>query len=335
MRNFYIVCSLLISTAFLNAQITLTNTTSVPTAGSTFTYHSVSNFTFDVSQIGADQTWDFSSAIPVVDGDSNNSFVDASNTIDATSFPNASLAIQNNFDTSVSYLSSSEADLSFEGFYLENELRTIFTDKRELFKFPITFNDTFNETFTSSTEYFTDNTFGSADGTIEFIADGYGTLILPYATVNDVLKVKVTELYTNRVIDGVSLPDYTTISNYWFNTSTKLFLASTNEQIIDGATTLYQANYISQPDLVLSIDDIDSSSKVSIYPNPSNDHFILKNELHHNFVAHIYDTKGLLIKSLDVLNGENRININDLSTGIYLLKFQSNYKNYTKKLVVK
>lgn len=336
MRDFYFTCCFLITTAFINAQITLTNTTSVPTVGSSFTYHNVTTIPLevDVSQTGANQTWDLS-LLNADGGDSTISWVDASGTLDAVNFPNATLALQNNLDSSVSYMSSSATDFSFEGFYFENEFRTTFSDKRELLKFPITYNDAFNETFSSSSEYFTDNTLGSASGTIEIIADGYGTLVLPpFTTINDVLKVKVTESYTSQVIDGVSLPDVTVISNYWFNAYTKLFIAVINEQIIDGDSE-FSASYISQSDLVLGIDDLDSSTKVSIYPNPSNDYFVLKNQLNHRFSAHLYDVKGLLVKSFDVFDGENSINVKDLNSGIYLLKFQSNFKNYIKKLVVK
>jgi hypothetical protein len=71
----------------------------------------------------------------------------------------------------------------------------------------------------------------------------------------------------------------------------------------------------------------------SIYPNPASNKLNIKFEgnVPQNLIAHIYDSKGSLIKSETIVG--NEIDINNLAQGLYLLTIESEGKRYRSKFV--
>lgn len=71
---------------------------------------------------------------------------------------------------------------------------------------------------------------------------------------------------------------------------------------------------------VLGIDDYKLSNAIEIYPNPSSNFIQLKNSVEEkNFT--IYNELGM--ETMKGTNLDNRINIQNLSPGIYFLKFEN------------
>ena len=48
----------------------------------------------------------------------------------------------------------------------------------------------------------------------------------------------------------------------------------------------------------------------------------------------MYDTKGVMIYSQLITNGENKINLLNLSQGLYIVKQESELRNTYKKIVI-
>ena len=69
--------------------------------------------------------------------------------------------------------------------------------------------------------------------------------------------------------------------------------------------------------------------------NPSKDIVYIKNDSYNNLNIDILDITGALIKSVRINSGQNRIDVSDLQSGIYLLKYLNKSQIHTKKLVVK
>jgi len=82
----------------------------------------------------------------------------------------------------------------------------------------------------------------------------------------------------------------------------------------------------------------DSYSKkmndIELFPNPANDFIILKmpGEIH-NSTVDILNIQGKIIKSLTVTKNQNKLNINQFPSGIYLVRIQSNENQILKKFV--
>ncbi|NJX16100.1 T9SS type A sorting domain-containing protein [Tamlana crocina] len=330
-KKYFFLLTSLIST-YLNAQITLTNTNNTVEIGDTYNYILVSNYTFDVSQSGANQTWDFSSATGNID---TTNCISPSNASEPSNFSSADLVLFSSNSGTEAYMSVSSSEISNEGYYIPGSVRAIYSDKQEHLKFPMTYNDVFNETFSGTVENIsTEQTFNRT-GTIEITADGYGNLILPYTTIDDVLRIK-TVISSIDTYMGIPLPETTTISYTWFDTLNKNYLASTSEVYNNGSLVSSYAYYLSETDLVLDINKVNSKEyQLSIFPNPANSYTIIKNNSFNSLSASIYDTKGSLIKKLDVENGINRIDVTNFRPGVYIIKYQKDSELYTDRLVVK
>ncbi|MPS72733.1 MAG: T9SS type A sorting domain-containing protein [Chryseobacterium sp.] len=82
---------------------------------------------------------------------------------------------------------------------------------------------------------------------------------------------------------------------------------------------------------ILAVSDV-ARSKLSVYPNPSKNHFFLETENAGNIV--IQDLTGKVVFSSIVNKGKNEINTN-LQSGVYVITQQSEGKKSNTKLIIK
>lgn len=82
---------------------------------------------------------------------------------------------------------------------------------------------------------------------------------------------------------------------------------------------------------IMAVSDV-SKSKLSVYPNPSKNHFFLETENAGNIV--IQDLSGKVVFSSIVNKGRNEINTN-LQSGVYIITQQSEGKKSNTKLIIK
>jgi len=330
-KNYTLIVLLLIST-LINAQITLTSATNTPAIGDSYTNVSIPNYTFDVSQSGANQTWDFSTASGTTE---TTNVINLFSSSEPLTFPSANLVFKSLGTNAESYISSSGSGISIEGNYLEGVTRDVYTDKQEFLKFPITYNDVFYETFAGTVDNIAASQTYDRSGTIEITADGYGNLILPYTTINNVLRIKVI-IKSTDVFMGFTLPETTIISYFWYNTLNKFALANTSNVYYMGSLISSQAYHLRESDLVLGTKNLSLvDNNIDVYPNPSKDIVYIKNNSNNNLNIDVLDITGSFIKTVTISNGQNRIDVSDLQSGIYLLKYLKESQIYTKKLVVK
>jgi hypothetical protein len=71
---------------------------------------------------------------------------------------------------------------------------------------------------------------------------------------------------------------------------------------------------------------------IKFYPNPSRDHVTF--ELKSNSEFMIYNALGKLVLKGNLPEGKNKIDLNDLSNGVYIVKLSSADKEITKKLML-
>jgi hypothetical protein len=329
MKKNYLLITALIITINLSAQITLTSSTSSPQVGDLFNYVLTPSFTFDVTQSGANQTWDFSSATGT---SSAFSYLNLSGSSDPLSYPSANLV--ESASGAENYYSSSSLGLTLEGNYLAGVTRVIYNDKREFIKFPITYNDVFNETFSGTVENIASGQTFNRSGTIEIKADGYGDLILPYTTVSNVLRVKVIYNYSDEFM-GFQISSYTDTICTWYNTTNNNFIANTSVAYINGSLLISQATHIEQSDLVTGLNNSNLSyNKRLVYPNPAKDYISFDNLSSENILINIYDVRGVLVKYINVNTHKNKVNVSDLNSGVYIIKYAEGSNYYTEKLIV-
>jgi len=78
-------------------------------------------------------------------------------------------------------------------------------------------------------------------------------------------------------------------------------------------------------------------SEVCIYPNPADNAITIKIEVAEmsNFRAKIVNALGEVLYNKELRNSTEKINLSNFANGIYLIKIETNGKNYSQKIIIK
>lgn len=180
----------LASFSTLRAQPVLDFSNSGTVVGDAFTYHA--GPWADPGTAGANQTWDLSTLTS--DSLIFIEFVDPATTPDGASFPAATVAAMD-----MGFFAYSQFDAT--GGYLHGmsnvpgEAPIVYSDAMQMTSYPSTIGTTWVDAFHA--EFSVMGFPIVRDGSITANADGYGTLILPWGTLNDVLRVTYVEDYAD------------------------------------------------------------------------------------------------------------------------------------------
>lgn len=329
MKKIYLAFFGILAMGAVNAQITVTHAANTPSIGDSFNYLTDLAPVVNISHDGANQIWDLSNL-------NNNSqetysYVDVSTGADASNFTNSN--ILENTQGGESYFISNASELTFEGHYIPGQARIVYTDKRELVKFPMTFNSQYFETFAGDLENLSVSQTFYRSGSISIIGTGYGDLILPNRTVNNVLKVTIVSDYTDEY-GGVTLYTYSDTTILWYNATNKNFLANYSISTANGSVLLKRVTYMDDNDIISSTNNLlNSQSPLSFYPNPAYGQITLSNTNSINLVT-IKDIKGITVKTIQIRNDNQTVDISELASGMYIIQYTSNSQTFTEKLLV-
>lgn len=158
---------------------------------------------------------------------------------------------------------------------------------------------------------------------------------------------QVTSFDNQTMMDIPLGLDGSTIANS-YNSQRDRLLVIDKEGMLRHNTTNNAANDISNVKSVISqylegsasVQDINSSKEVSIYPNPVQDYLYLEFNFEQSGIAElkIVDLTGKLVKqeqyTLDSGIQSRQFEVNDLPAGFYLLTIKSNNKSYISKITV-
>ncbi len=136
--------------------------------------------------------------------------------------------------------------------------------------------------------------------------------------------------HAGTALDFSSSLTYTTTINF----STAGYPVEDCEFIVfvqhDPTKEVIQANKVDMGNLagVTEIDD----SRISVYPNPASNYVNIFSKT--AGTMDIYNISGLLVKSNKINNSVKRVDISDLSSGIYIIKVNMENQSFTQKLVI-
>ena len=169
------------------AQPTLTSA-NFPQVGDEFSRINANPSTVLPGAAGANVFWNFASLVPT-SGSNSGQYVTPSSTTLGSTFPTADVA--NVSGTYVTYYDVTSAQSSWIGADNGGTLIT-FSDPLLEMTYPFTYGATFSDI--GDRQYNVGVVVGSRL-TRDVIADGYGTLVLPNATYENVLRVRIEETY--------------------------------------------------------------------------------------------------------------------------------------------
>ncbi|MFC4162038.1 T9SS type A sorting domain-containing protein [Epilithonimonas zeae] len=86
---------------------------------------------------------------------------------------------------------------------------------------------------------------------------------------------------------------------------------------------------------ILNVSDADFNSKISIYPNPTQDYFEFKGLSGTKIVStNIYSSNGSLVKTIN--SNESKVDVSHLKSGVYIVQtITANGNTFTNKLIKK
>jgi len=336
-KLFTVFLAALLCAVHANAQSPVITSSVNPVVGDAFDYNSLDVANVSPGMAGANVTWDFSGISSL--GISNTIMEPVANGTYASSVVNANLVAIDGVSGAESYLLANGTQYAIGGAYTGSLANTLdnYSDQREMVKFPITFGDVFNESMDGTHENFTGGFTYSRSGTITIEADGYGTLILPSGSFNDVLRIKVTTDYSDQhaVFPGA---DYLDVTYLWFKQGENFILMSMSTLDINSITGTKVGWFTTQT--AVGTREIPSAiTDLKVYPNPSRGISIVQYMLEEPGKVDIalYNLMGQKVKSIAsnyLTTGvqSQRLELSDLDKGVYLLQVENDGVISTKRI---
>lgn len=285
---------------------------------------------------GANQTWDFSGLTENSQG--TFMYVDPSTTPKADSFPDANLC-GISWDGSYSYYKVSPSALEAVGYVTpvppSDTAMIVFDGFEQIVQLPYTYNDDFLDNF-DGTNYVPGVGALDFDGTLDFEADGYGTLILPTGTYTNVVRYHFNRSQTNY-FNGFPANTQTKEQWAWVSADYRFWLLLMEESF-DGFNTTELVWYDKAPLSVITGVVSHEATDVSIYPNPTGKGEQVNISWASDEVATVslfsLDGKLLQEKNIGLTNGVNGFNLPNLNSGVYLIKIQGLDKVYNQRISI-
>ncbi len=307
-------------TGYCMSQPILTKANTAPTIGDSYTYSRI-NWNGSPGASGANQTWDFSNIVTTTTVQMD--FVSPSTCPSFSSFPTANVSTNIG---SIQYDYNNITNSAWErvGLYATG-VPVPYSNPEDILHFPFTYNNTYVDAFGGT---FTSGILFQRAGTVTVTADGYGTLILPNSTINNVLRVKVVEDYGDSN-NGSELYHYN-IDIYMFykiGIHTPILALTHYSQ---GSTVVNYGNYIDDPNLKIEKKKVE---KISIYPVPASNQLFIDWNTESTSIKtiQVYNTLGSLIyTSTETINS---IDISRFDNGIYFLHIWDGEDTVVKKFI--
>lgn len=349
-KIYYFIFFTVIISNIVFSQFTITSSY-IPIIGDTLKTSEVDTAGLTPGDPGINITWNFSN-ITIPSGTPFEEVYLAPNlTPYGNQFPNAEIASKNNNpNTDYHYYQNTSTDWNMVGYATTNYIKW-FTTPYCRFHYPTNYGSQYSNTYKAY------NYSGQATvyttGFKTFNADGYGTIILPSVTYNNVMRVKVTDesFDTIKIGGNVVSTNHTLITNYWWYRAGYKFpvfdlgyAESSTMPSLKFAAILISNVPVSIKQISSTIPD--NFNLYQNYPNPFNPstkiRFQIKNK---EFISlRVFDITGREIATLinEILEAgayETSFNINQytdkkISSGVYFYRIEAGDFTEARKMVI-
>jgi hypothetical protein len=217
-----------------------------------------------------------------------------------------------------------------------------YIDPLKILNYPFTFSDNFNDTVIG-TEHVGYSVYYHRNGTSASTADGYGTLILPSGTYQNVLRIKNVQIFR----DSISIIAFSTIERHietyiWYDGIHKTPLLKIQYSAYTKNDTTHSSKSILVGEQLNGMQD-GNNDRISfdIYPNPATDktnltlYFPSKTEAGIELVS-ITGNRTILIENgtFDAGKHSKTIDLKMLSRGQYIVRLKTPFVNIVKKIIL-
>jgi hypothetical protein len=315
---------------------TLDNAGTSPIVGDVVDYHNVS---YEAPTApGTGQTWDRSSLTATTP--STTTYVTPASTGHAASFPGANLAASSG-QGSYSFFNMSSAGFDLLGAYEPSGPVTIpYQNSERIISYPCSYGTTWTDPFSSN--YTTGGFPTVRSGSITGDADATGTLIMPYGTVNNVIRIHTHEVFSDE--NDFYTIEYNYHNYYYFTPGIRAPIYATYDLVttINGAPPQTSQMAIwTTSDAIGMADLVRNDIGIDIFPNPASDDVtVIFSSTGNSMQLELIESTGRLVRNETLAAtalgiGRSTLSIDDLAPGAYLLRIiSSDGEQGTRRLIV-
>jgi hypothetical protein len=286
---------------------------------------------------GTNYLWDYSTLNVTTDKwDAN--FVDPDLTTYSSYFPNATIASGASTAWSYFYGDTNEYISLGRGF---SGAVIVYSNPDKLFTFPFSHGNQMTDSFYAT--YILNSKTHQISGYRIIHADGWGILKLPKNTYNNVLRIN-TELYYKDSTFGEKTEYLSSFCSWYDGIHTQyLMLISLDKTYSNGnpTPTLSKSAEVADFTEIISINPLESSSSIIIYPNPAHKEFHIEINLKRQVTVDIslLDLLGNTVRTIDIKESglgkyNNTIDISELPKGIYAVRIKTGQEVQVKRIVI-
>lgn len=317
-----------------------------PAAGATFKLTLADTAGVQPGAGGAATTWDFSSLNPS-GAFQYDTFFTPSVTRYGALFPSADISVHE-VNPGTNYYIYYQNDAA-NGFYKRianvQPDTVVYADPANEFPYPLSFGNTYNDTYYA--HYHSGSGYSTMAGSVNGVADGYGTLITPAGTFYNVVRLHAHRVEHDTVqVGSNSFPVLADFEYYtWYQDSAYFPIMTIGTTTVTSAVINrhakvvgYRAGYHSSPS---GVNDIDAAgSRFVIYPNPATQRATIIYDAGYggSTEVSIYDMTGreVLRHSIMAASGvqTETLHIADLPAGLYQVRMHNAAGTKTQKLEI-
>jgi hypothetical protein len=228
----------------------------------------------DPGAAGEDQTWDFSGL--TVSFSFPFEVKDPAQVPFGNLFPEANLAIVQ--DVTADFYKVTANTFSAAGF--ANSISQVpYTDLKDELRVPLGFGDSYTDTYSWVYDDFGTLTYRS--GTMTVTGDAAGDLIMPYGTVENVIRIKIEETNQDSLnVGGMPFVESFTVERYlWYKEGVRYPVVTFTETISGDPPMSSQSGIFLDATTVGVMDPVRSGLRFHLFPNPAHDQLTLDLEL--------------------------------------------------------
>lgn len=187
----------------------------------------------------------------------------------ATNFPAANACSDNDglSYTFQQYTGQGAFELGME---IPGNGRTVYTNAIQYHKFPLAFNTNWTDSYQGNTDFM--GSTGTITGTLSAVADGYGTLVLPWGTVTDVLRLRV-ERDETAVVMGITT-ETNLLFHYYLKAGVPMPVAQRLIRTVTGPGGTQQVGsltYLTENSMQVGLAETEAGIRVGLFPVPAHD----------------------------------------------------------------
>jgi hypothetical protein len=313
---------LLASTSIIVRSQTL-DISNAPLIGDQWTYANCGVVT--LAGTGTDQTWD-ASGVTVIGSAQGVECVSPQNTTAGETFPDADVALASGGTTS--YMRIDQDGITVIGAYVSSlGITSIYTDPVRQMVFPAELNDSWSDDYVGSYTY--NGQVVQQSGEVSCTVSGIGDLALPWGTVENVLRLDMTDVYTEAGL-GNTFEMVRTLSEF-YRPGLRTYVARlyTITTTMNGApgNTSQGFLHIDADDFTGMADGVRGTIGMEVFPNPTSGQATVILAANGVTSLDLHDATGKLVLRQRPTTSSGLIkatlDLEGLPPGVYSLRVQS------------